>query len=103
MNATKKSLSKNPTMIETMTTILGSNYQVLSSGTTDPIVLAKLPDEDLAPKNSVIHDIAEDEMPSPSSQPSPEKTTDDYLFQFYLGSMTVVGLFILFRMIQKSK
>ncbi len=93
--------------METMTTILGSNYQVLSSGTTDPIVLAKLPDEDLAPKNSVIHDIAEDEMPSPSpspsSQPSPEKTTDDYLFQFYLGSMTVVGLFILFRMIQKSK
>ena len=92
--------------METMTTILGSNYQVLSSGTTDPIVLAKLPDEDLAPKNSVIAD----EPPFPpnndnssSSQPSPEKTTDDYLFQFYLGSMTVVGLFILFRMIQKSK
>jgi hypothetical protein len=31
-----------------------------------------------------------------------EKTSDDYLYQFYLGSITVVGLFILFRFIQKS-
>ena len=31
-----------------------------------------------------------------------EKTTDDYVFQFYVGSLTVVGLFILFRFIQKT-
>jgi hypothetical protein len=31
-----------------------------------------------------------------------EKTRDDYIYQFYLGSITVVGLFILFRFIQKS-
>ena len=31
-----------------------------------------------------------------------EKTTDDYVFQFYMGSLTVVGLFILFRFIQKT-
>ena len=31
-----------------------------------------------------------------------EKTTDDYVFQFYMGSLTVVGLLILFRFIQKT-
>ena len=35
-------------------------------------------------------------------EPPVEKTTDDYVFQFYLGSLTVVGLFILFRFIQKT-
>lgn len=33
---------------------------------------------------------------------SPPKDTDDYLFQFYMGSLTVVGLLILFRFIQKT-
>jgi len=28
---------------------------------------------------------------------------NDYIAQFYIGSLTVVGLFILFRLIQKSK
>jgi hypothetical protein len=90
-----------------MNTVLGQNYQIFAPGSTDPVVLAKLPDEDLAPKNSVTDNKPEQ---NPSSQPiederskQSEKTTDDYLFQFYLGSMTVVGLFILFRMIQKSK
>jgi len=89
--------------INAMNTVLGQNYQIFVPGSTDPVVLAKLPDEDLAPKNSVTE-------PTPTSQPveyepvkPSEKTTDDYLFQFYLGSMTVVGLFVLFRMIQKSK
>ena len=94
-----------PTMIETMNSILGSRFQIVADGQTDPGVLAKLPDEDLAPKNSVINE--------PSYTPSQsikietviptEKTNDDYMFQFYLGSLTVVGLFVLFRMIQKSK
>jgi hypothetical protein len=93
--------------INAMNTVLGQNYQIFAPGSTDPVVLAKLPDEDLAPKNSVTDNKPEQ---NPSSQPiederskQSEKTTDDYLFQFYLGSMTVVGLFILFRMIQKSK
>lgn len=34
--------------------------------------------------------------------PPPVKDTDDYLFQFYMGSLTVVGLLILFRFIQKT-
>lgn len=91
--------------INAMNTVLGQNYHIFTSGSTDPIVLTKLPDEDLVPKNSVTEsvDVGKEESEPTSQQPPSEKTTDDYLFQFYLGSMTVVGLFILFRMIQKSK
>lgn len=88
-----------------MNSVLGKNYHIFTSGSTDPVVLAKLPDEDLVPKNSVTESVdvgKEESLPTSQQQPS-EKTTDDYLFQFYLGSMTVVGLFVLFRMIQKSK
>jgi hypothetical protein len=36
--------------------------------------------------------------------PSPYKLADgDYATQFYLGAISVVGLFILFRMMQKSR
>jgi hypothetical protein len=141
------------TSIEAMNTVLGSNYQFVTDGLSDPIVLAKLPDEDLrsipdatreeynltpenlvrrslAPKNSVInsepaknagHEVVgvrgfageisevqrmesrKSNTPPINTQTKPrEKTTDDYIFQFYLGSLTVVGLFVLFRMIQKS-
>ena len=89
------------TSIEAMNTVLGSNYQFVTDGTSDPIVLAKLPDEDLAPKNSVID--SEPNLPINTQTKPLEKTTDDYLFQIYLGSLTVVGLFVLFRMIQKSQ
>jgi hypothetical protein len=93
-------------MVETMNDILGSNYQIISQKNADPVVIAKLPDEDLAPKNSVV---SNEDYKKETSQPTPtptkpnKKSKDDYLFQFYLGSLTVVGLFILFRMIQKSK
>lgn len=102
----------SPSPIETMNDLLGSGYQIINMGKMDPVVLAKLPDEDLAPKNTVIYHSnerkpvlsePEPESKSDSSLQNSEKTTDDYIFQFYLGSLTVVGLFILFRMIQKSK
>jgi hypothetical protein len=112
-NPSEQSCSKKSKQdaIEMMTTILGPNYQIIANGTTDPIILAKLHDEDLAPKNSVIErekdqSLSEDTSESVSESASshiPEKTTDDYIFQFYLGSLTIVGLFVLFRMIQKSK
>ena len=44
-------------------------------------------------------------MPNPQQELGShpvEKTTDDYVFQFYMGSLTVVGLLILFRFIQKT-
>lgn len=31
------------------------------------------------------------------------RTADDYIFQFFVGSVSVVGLFVLFRIIQRSK
>ena len=93
-------------IIEIMNNILGSKQQIVPMGNNN-VVLAKLPDEDLAPKSSVIHSSAKENFQEYESENPfhsvPEKTTDDYMFQFYLGSMTVVGLFILFRMIQKSK
>ena len=92
-----------PSMIETMNTVLGSNYQIITDGKMPPIVLAKLPDEDLAPKKSVIdRPETTSHMIQKNDAKPVEKTNDDYLFQFYLGSLTVVGLFALFRMIQKS-
>ena len=37
------------------------------------------------------------------TKPKPHtKDTDDYIFQFYIGSLTVVGLLILFRIIRKG-
>jgi len=94
---------KEPTMIETMNSILGSRFQIVADGKTDPVVLAKLPDEDLAPKNSVINEPVPSQSIKIETAKPTEKTNDDYMFQFYLGSLTVVGLFVLFRMIQKSK
>ena len=96
---------------ETMNNFLGSDYQIVNVRGMDPVVLTKLPDEDLAPKNDddniddeeLTIDTLPESSPTPPPSPKPEKTTDDYIFHFYLGSLTVVGLFILFRMIQKSK
>jgi len=42
------------------------------------------------------------EIPEPSIYPIQQKKNIDPIFHLYLGSMSVVGLFILFRMIQKS-
>ena len=33
----------------------------------------------------------------------PPKTFDDYVFQFYIGSLTVVGLYAFFRIMQRSR
>ena len=95
----------NMRVLENMNNLLGSNYQVIANEMTDPIVLAKLPNEDLAPKNASIHNKTQSEITSqpPEQTIDSEKTSEDHLFQFYLGSLTVVGVFILFRMIQKSR
>jgi hypothetical protein len=92
--------------IETMNSLLGSsNYQVVSNGAADPVVLARLPGEELMPKNTSIdrNESSASHSSENTTHLKKEKTMDDYVFQFYLGSLTVVGLFVLFRMIQKSK
>lgn len=43
-----------------------------------------------------------DDYSLPYSYSQPPKKNIDPVFHFYLGSMSVVGLFILFRMIQKN-
>jgi hypothetical protein len=89
--------------IETMNNLLGSKYSVVATNKNDPIVLAKLPGEkDLAEQSPNMEPDQEEEGEPFSPQPI-AKTTDDYLFQVYIGSLTVVGLFVLFRMIQKSR
>ena len=40
---------------------------------------------------------------SKNGQDNKSAYKNDYIAQFYIGSLTVVGLFILFRLIQKSK
>jgi hypothetical protein len=99
--------------IETMNVLLGSsNYQVVSNGIADPVVLARLPGEDRinqdALKNATtingnVNESTASQQSENTNHLEKEKTMDDYVFQFYLGSLTVVGLFVLFRMIQKSK
>lgn len=92
--------------VETMNDVLGSKYQIVSSGNVDPIVIAKMHGEDLASKNAKdqeTEDIKRVQDPFTNAKVIYEKTTDDYLFQMYIGSLTVVGLFVLFRMIQKSR
>ena len=37
-----------------------------------------------------------------SKSKASQKDMDDYIFQFYIGSLTVVGLLILFRVMQKA-
>jgi hypothetical protein len=46
--------------------------------------------------------IIEEEEEEDIEHPSPSMK-DNYVMQFYIGSLTIVGLFVLFRMIQKSK
>ena len=71
-------MTTNPT-IDAMNRVLGVNYQIINAGTLDPVVLAKLPDEDLAPKNSVV-DSSPLPTPPTNEPPKPrEKNTDDYL------------------------
>ena len=96
-----------------MTNLLGSRYQIVTQDGA-PIVLENPPgSSDLA-----IGHTSDSDTRSPSRRKSVkfagvtnesplllndiEKTTEDYLFQIYVGSLTVVGLFILFRMISKS-
>ena len=81
-----------------MTELLGSNYDILTQN-GEPVVVEK--SIGLAPNQN--DDTTEIDEREENPRPKLDKTFDDYVFQFYIGSLTVVGLFILFRMIQKSR
>jgi hypothetical protein len=53
-----------------------------------------------APKSKSTH--SNPECREPVKSKAIQKDTDDYIFHFYIGSLTVVGLLILFRVIQKA-
>lgn len=83
-----------------LSSIIGKNYKLVNKqGETFALERDQEPD-DISSEESVEQ---EEEGFEDTDQEPVKKTMDDYVFQFYLGSLTVVGLFILFRMIQKSR
>ena len=42
-------------------------------------------------------------LPETEATEPPQRNFDDHLFKFYMGSISIVGLLILFRLIQKSE
>ncbi len=82
---------------EAMNELLGANYEIFEQN-GDHIILEK----SMGSPNLALLQLPQDDGED-KPRPKPDKTFDDYAFQFYVGSLTVVGLFILFRMIQKSR
>jgi hypothetical protein len=80
--------------IEKMNHLLGSEYEV---------VLAKLPGDSKKTQSELSPSQFQKKETETKLDQKKEKTMDDYIFQLYLGSLSVVGLFVLFRMIQKSR
>ena len=90
--------------IEGMGDLLGANYDILTSGTESIVVLNSHLDE--SDYTNALIDYSGDDLEISSNQKTyhrPSKKFDDYVFQFYVGSLTVVGLFAFFRMLQKNK
>lgn len=87
-------------LFESMTELLGPDYQIIENN-GESIALLKTPNDHLAELIEIANESSDE--PLPESHEKEKKTIDDYAFQFYVGSLTVVGLFILFRMIQKSR
>jgi hypothetical protein len=94
-------------IIEKMNDLFGSKYQIVSQN-GEPIVLSnfemaeQIQGNVSTKKTYEFPKMNEPHQEEESNEP-PKKTVDDYVFQIYLGSLTVVGLFVLFRMIQKSR
>ena len=93
-------------IIEKMNDLFGSKYQIVSQN-GEPIVLSNFEmaeqiQGNVSAKSYEFPKMNETYQEEESNEP-PKKTVDDYVFQLYLGSLTVVGLFVLFRMIQKSR
>jgi len=94
--------------MDSINSLLGPGYQVLVQG-GQPFVVEKSPLENLEAFSEYKSlEREEPKEPEPRKQEEKDekplpKTMDDRIFQFYVGSLSVVGLFILFRLIQKSR
>lgn len=99
---------------EAMSELLGTGYSIIGDG-IEPIVLsnAHLAQDDDLTNAYVEQDAKRDEAGAkvnrnPKDKAGaqlhrPPKTFDDYVFQFYIGSLTVVGLYAFFRIMQRSR
>ena len=84
-----------------MDELLGPKYQIFEIN-GDHVVLVKGDNTDLA-NSKLTQSTKPDVQLDTKYSDTPQKTFDDYTFQVYVGSLTIVGLFILFRMIQKNR
>ena len=71
-------------------------YTVLTGGDSDD-------DDDNNDKHNNETSTSNSNFFFPNKNELQKRIKSDYITQFYVGSLTVIGLFILFRMIQKSK
>lgn len=74
---------------------MSTNY--FGTGSVDSSVLGNTTMQNTLPSS------ISDQAKATSAHEHEEKHFDDYMFQFFIGSISVVGLFVLFRIIQKSK
>lgn len=99
--------------LEAMSEVLGSGYSIMNDG-MESVVLsnAHLAQQEVDLTNAYVEpETTQDESKiqrNPRDEVGarlqrPPKTFDDYVFQFYIGSLTVVGLFVFFRMMQRSR
>jgi hypothetical protein len=94
--------------MDLMNSLIGPGYQVVMQG-GEAIVLTKNEFEPFSDINdsTLLHD--NDAQPKGESQSKGDYQTreenpfEDRIFQIYIGSLSVVGLFILFRLIQKTR
>ena len=97
--------------IETMTELLGSSYDIITSD-NEPIVLSAgsgirpsaFEQEDLT--NAMVDTgIAkyDGKQNKQENGERPEKSFDDYVFQVYIGSLTVIGLYAFFRLMNQTR
>lgn len=90
--------------MDSINSLLGPGYQVLMQGGV-PVVVEKEPFEDLGAPLSLQPNPEEEREESTSQQMDlrEDKTFDDRVFQFYIGCLSVVGLFALFRLLKKNQ
>jgi hypothetical protein len=88
--------------MDAINSLLGPGYSVLMDG-GKPIIIEREMFSDLG---ALRHQEYVREVPKKREEEAPkprEMNMDDYVFKFYVGSLTVVGLFCLYRILEKNR
>ena len=117
---------------EAMSDLLGNGYEIFADGHEQVVLTNPYHSEETDMTNAYLeHEPGQGDKPGRASNPPfldiarndevrtgiqrppndevrtgiqrPPKTFDDYVFQFYIGSLTVVGLYAFFRIMQRSR